>query len=90
MSATESARQPRSAALAPTPRAQIGQVTVLEPWVDKKELAHLLDCSVSWIEKRMAERMPHAIIAGRVKFKVSQVEPWLFRRGLMEQRGEVA
>lgn len=62
----------------------------LEPWVDKREMAHLLDCSVSWLEKRMAEGMPHAIIAGRVKFKLSQVEPWLARQGLWEQRGEVA
>ncbi|HEX9108127.1 MAG TPA: hypothetical protein VF832_12880, partial [Longimicrobiales bacterium] len=53
----------------------------LEPWLDKRGLAHHLACSVRWIERRMEDGMPHTHIAGRAKFRVSEVEPWLERHG---------
>lgn len=68
----------------------MAELAFLEPWLDKRHLASHLDCSVSWVEKRMAEGMPHSVIAGRCKFRASQVEPWLERKGYIEQRGEAA
>lgn len=62
----------------------------LEPWLDKRGIAAHLGCSVSWVEKRMAEGMPHSLIAGRCKYRASQVEPWLEQHGYIEQRGELA
>jgi hypothetical protein len=55
----------------------------LEPWLDKRALAAHLDCGERWIEYRMAEGMPAWKIAGRVKFRVSEVEPWLRENGYM-------
>jgi hypothetical protein len=65
-------------------------VAELEPWLDKKGLAAHLACSVRWIERRMEDGMPHRHIAGRAKFRASEVEAWLERNGLIETRGEVA
>ena len=48
-----------------------------EPWLDKRGLADHLACSVRSIETALAEGMPHAVIFGRPKFQVSEVEPWL-------------
>lgn len=59
----------------------------LEPWVGKKEMAAHLGCGVRWLEYKLEAGMPHAIIAGRVKMRVSEVEPWLEARGFMERRG---
>lgn len=58
-----------------------------EPWRDKHGLAEHLACGIRWIEERMGEGMPHAYIAGRAKFKVSRVEPWLDEHGFIEVRG---
>ena len=60
-------------------------VVHLEPWLAKAQLAEYLACSERWIECRMAEGMPHATIAGRIKFKVSEVEAWLEENGHMER-----
>jgi predicted DNA-binding transcriptional regulator AlpA len=68
------------------PRSALGAPAHLEPWLDKKALAKHLGCSVSWVEKRMAEGMTHALFAGRVKFKASEVERWLEERGYLERR----
>jgi hypothetical protein len=62
-----------------------GDVAHLEPWLAKAQLAEYLACSERWIEEKMAEGMPHAKIAGRIKFKVSEVEPWLEEKGYMER-----
>lgn len=62
-------------------------VAFLEPWLDKRHLAEHLDCSIRWIEGRMDQGMPHAVIAGRVKFRPSEVEPWLEAHGHLERRG---
>jgi hypothetical protein len=62
-----------------------GEVVHLEPWLDKKRLEEHLGCKARWIEYRMAEGMPHAKIAGRIKFKASEVERWLEENGYMER-----
>ena len=41
-----------------------------EPWLDKRALAAHLSCSVRSIETAVADGMPHAVIFGRVKFRV--------------------
>lgn len=56
----------------------------MEKWLDKHGLADQLSCGVRWIEARIAEGMPSAMIAGRRKFKVSKVEPWLKQHGYWE------
>lgn len=55
----------------------------LEKWMTKAELAEHLGCGVRWIEMRVAEGMPSALIASRRKFKASEVEPWLERAGYL-------
>jgi hypothetical protein len=68
----------------------MSDVSTLDPLkrLDKAGFANLLDCSVSWIEKRMAEGMPHELVAGRVKFVPHRSESWLVEHGFIEQRGE--
>jgi hypothetical protein len=63
-------------------------VAQLESWLDKRGLAAHLACSVRWIERRMEQGMPHAHIAGRAKFRASEVEAWLERHGEIERKGE--
>ena len=53
----------------------------LEPWLDKRALAAHLACSIRSIQTALADGMPHAVIFGRVKFRVSEVEPWLEANG---------
>ena len=53
-------------------------------WLDKRGLAEHLCCSVRSIQVALAEDMPHAVIFGRVKFRVSEVEPWLEARGYLD------
>lgn len=65
-------------------------VAQLEPWLDKRGLAEHLSCSVRWIERRMEEGMPRRKIAGRAKFRASEVERWLEANGYSEQEGEAA
>lgn len=65
-------------------------VAALEPWLDKKALAKHLGCGVRFIEYRIEQGMPHAVIAGRCKFRASEVEPWLEQHGFLERRGEAA
>lgn len=52
-----------------------------EPWLDKRGLAEHLACSVRSIQTALAQGLPHATIFGRVKFRVSEVEPWLAEHG---------
>ncbi len=56
-------------------------VAELERWLDKRALADHLGCGVRWIEDRLSEGMPSAMIAGRRKFRASEVEEWLERNG---------
>lgn len=62
----------------------------MEPWLDKHGLAEHLSCSIRSIATAQAQGMPHAVIFGRVKYKVSQVEPWLEERGYLSRRGDAA
>lgn len=57
-------------------------------WHDKTMIADHFVSSVSWIEKRMAEGMPHAVIAGRPKFKPAECEPWLEEHGYLVWKGD--
>ena len=55
-----------------------------DPWLDKRGLAEHRCCSMRSIESAVAEGMPHALIFGRVKFQVREVEPWLEQVGGLE------
>lgn len=59
-----------------------------EPWRDKLGIAGHYSCGIRWIEGRMEEGMPCAYIAGRAKFRVSEVEPWLEEHGFIKRAGE--
>jgi len=58
-----------------------------EPWLDKRRLADHLGCGIRWIEMRVVEGMPCAMIAGRRKFRASEVEDWLERVGYLRRSG---
>ena len=64
-----------------------GQIAHLEPWLDKRGLAEHLSCSVRSIQTALAEGMPHTVIFGRTKFRVSEVEPWLEEHGYLVRHG---
>jgi hypothetical protein len=66
------------------------EVATLEPWLDKKGIAEHFACSVRWIERRMEDGMPHAHIAGRAKFRVSEVGRWLDAHVEITRKGEAA
>jgi hypothetical protein len=57
------------------------EIIELERWLDKRGLASHLGCGIRWIEMRVAEGMPSTMIAGRRKFRASEVEEWLERAG---------
>jgi hypothetical protein len=57
--------------------------------VDKRTLAAYLSCSVRSLNTLVAEGMPHAILVGKVKFRVSEVEAWLEASGRLERRGSL-
>jgi hypothetical protein len=68
----------------------VNRVVSLEPWLTKRQLADQLGCGVRFIEYRQAEGMPHALIAGRVKFRQSEAEAWLEEHGHLVRHGEAA
>jgi hypothetical protein len=59
-----------------------------ERWRDKHGIAEHFSCGIRWIEARMVEGMPYTYIAGRAKFRISEVEPWLDSHGFIERSGE--
>lgn len=59
-----------------------------EPFLNKRALANHLSCSVRWVEHRMAEGLPHYLIAGRVKFRASEAEAWLRQEGFIQPGGQ--
>lgn len=61
------------------------KVVELEPWLDKTGVAHFFSCGERWIEERLSEGMPSAMIAGRRKFRASKVEAWLREHGYIEE-----
>jgi hypothetical protein len=60
---------------------------MIEPWLDKRRLAEHLACSIRSIQTVLAEGCPHAIIFGRIKFRASEVEPWLEAGGYLVRDG---
>jgi excisionase family DNA binding protein len=60
-----------------------------EGWLTVEKLAAYLGCSLRWVRYRAEEGMPHAVIAGRRKFRVSEVEAWLEKKGHLERKGEL-
>lgn len=58
-----------------------------EPWVSWAQLSTFLGgaCKKRWLEARVAEGMPSAIIAGKRVFRISEVVPWLRDRGHIEE-----
>ena len=59
--------------------------TITEPWLDKRGLAQHLSCSVRSVETALAQGIPHAVIFGRPKFRVSEIEPWLEEHGYLRR-----
>jgi hypothetical protein len=58
---------------------------VADLWIPKKQLAKQLGVSVRWLDYRVAEGLPHREIAGRLVFRLPQVESWLRTRGLIKE-----
>jgi hypothetical protein len=52
----------------------------VEPWLSKKQLAAHLGYSTRWVELRVKDGMPCERWGGRLRFRVSEVEPWLKER----------
>lgn len=65
----------------------MSNVRHLEPWLDKHGLAAHLGCGVRWIEYRVRDGLPSAIIAGKRKFRASEAERWLEREGYLVREG---
>ena len=57
--------------------ARIARNPHLEVWLTTAEIADYLGFSTKWVTRRVAEGMPHARMGARLRFKISQVEPWL-------------
>lgn len=57
-------------------------------WYDKRRFAAYFDTSIRTVERWMAEGMPHAVIGGKIKFKLEESEPWLERTGKLERKGD--
>jgi predicted DNA-binding transcriptional regulator AlpA len=54
-----------------------------ELWLSKAQLAERLGYSARWVNLRMREGMPHHKWAGgQVRFRISEVEPWLAERSM--------
>lgn len=49
----------------------------IERWFTTQEIADHFGFSTKWVLRRVKEGMPHARIGARLRFKVSQAEPWL-------------
>jgi hypothetical protein len=61
-----------------------------EAWLDKKAAAKHWACSTRSLDYAIREGMPHAVVFGRVKFLVSESQPWLEANGYLERRGGYA
>lgn len=65
-------------------------MTQVERWVDKSYLAVHFDCDEDAIDAATACGMPHAIILGELRFRVSEAEAWVKRRGRVKIRTAIA
>lgn len=66
------------------------QVTELEPFVDRQELETFIGRAVKerWLRYRVKEGMPHYLIGGKMRFRISETVAWLERHGHIERRGQ--
>jgi hypothetical protein len=67
----------------------VSTLVELEPFVDREGLEAFVGRAVKerWLRYRLKEGMPHYLIAGKVRFRVSEAVPWLERHGYIERRG---
>ena len=49
----------------------------VEPWLSKKQLAGHFGYSTRWVELRVRDGMPAHRIGGQLRFRLSEVEPWV-------------
>ena len=61
----------------------MAQRTQLEHWMTLQEIAAFFKSSPRWIEYRMKDGMPSAMVAGRRKFRASECEDWLEKEGFL-------
>ena len=54
-------------------------------WLDKRQAASALGCSVRFLEYRVADGMPSQMRFGRRCFRLSAVEGWLTAHGYLEE-----
>lgn len=74
--------------LAPLLERMLDIERLREPWLDKHQFAEHLSSSPRWVVAREEEGMPSAMIAGKLKFKVSEAEPWLQEHGHINRRND--
>lgn len=55
----------------------MAEIDWTERFVTKHELANHFGFSTRWVEKRVAEGMPHYRVGGRLRFQVSTAGRWL-------------
>lgn len=56
-----------------------------EPYLDKRGVAEHYSCGVRTVEDWLRQGAPSALIGGRRKFRLSKLDPWLRRAGLIEE-----
>ena len=56
-------------------------VTQTERWLDRDALMDCLDCSGFQIEAALIRGLPYATVMGEERFKLSEVQAWIKRRG---------
>jgi hypothetical protein len=56
-----------------------------EPWLDKRQTAAALGCSVRFLEYRVKSGMPSSMRFGKRCFRLPEVEAWLKRHGYIEE-----
>jgi hypothetical protein len=63
----------------------------MERWLTDAQLVEHFNGAFKerWLRYRRAEGMPYARIAGKPRYKLSEVEPWLELHGYID-RGDVA
>ncbi len=82
-------QSPKPPAAGPTP-ASTPTPSRREAWLDKDQLAEHYSCGKRSIETALADDMPHAVVFGRIKFRVSETDPWLREHGYLRDRGDAA
>jgi hypothetical protein len=72
--------------------AELAGVTHLEQCITGDELAAHYHGAFKerWLKYRRAEGMPYVTVAGKVRYKLSEVVPWLETHGYIEPHNEAA